>query len=84
MYRWLRRIYCIGDNKYVAKISIKLGPVNASFRSTIEINNIIEEVSYEIEAQGNAGQLGNASGKIKVFLKEFDNKQFLIIMQILE
>ena len=67
----------IGDNKYVAKIFVKLGPVNASFRSTIEINNIIEEVSYEIEAKGNAGQLGNASGKIKVFLKELDDTTVL-------
>ena len=46
--------------------------MNASFQSTIEINNIVEEESYEIEAKGNAGQLGNASGKIKVFLKELD------------
>ena len=60
------------NNKYNAKIFIKLGPVNASFRSTIEINNIIEEESYEIIAQGNAGQLGNASGKVKIFLKELD------------
>ena len=67
----------IGNNKYKAKIYIKLGPMNASFRSTIEINNIIEEESYSIEAQGNAGQLGNASGKIKVFLKELDNSTVL-------
>ena len=65
------------NNKYSAKIFIKLGPVNASFISTIEINNIIEEVSYEIQAQGNAGQLGNASGNVKVFLKELDNKTIL-------
>ena len=65
------------NNKYNAKIFIKLGPVNASFRSTIEINNIIEEESYEIKAQGNAGQLGNASGKVIVFLKELDKKTIL-------
>ena len=67
----------IDSNKYNAKIFIKLGPVNASFRSTIEINNIIEEESYEIVAQGNAGQLGNASGKVKVFLKELDKTTIL-------
>ena len=67
----------IENNKYNAKIFIKLGPVNASFRSIIEINNIIEEESYEIEAQGNAGQLGNASGKVKVFLNELDKKTIL-------
>ena len=67
----------IENNKYNAKIFIKLGPVNASFRSTIEINNIIEEESYEIKAQGNAGQLGNASGKVVIFLKEIDKTTIL-------
>ena len=68
---------CTDDNKYNAKIFIKLGPVNASFQSTIEINNIIEEESYEIIAQGNAGQLGNASGKVTIFLKEIDKTTVL-------
>ena len=67
----------VDKNKYNAKIFIKLGPVNASFRSTIEINNIIEEESYEIIAQGNAGQLGNASGKVIIFLKEIDKTTVL-------
>ena len=67
----------IDNNKYNAKILIKLGPVNATFRSTIAIKNITEEESYDIEATGNAGQLGNASGKIKVFLKELNNKTVL-------
>ena len=67
----------IDNNQYNAKIFIKLGPVNASFRCTIEINNIIKEESYEIIAQGNAGQLGNASGKVIVFLKELDKTTVL-------
>ena len=67
----------IDNNKYNAKIFIKLGPVNASFQSTIEINNIIEEESYQIIAQGNAGQLGNASGKVIIFLKEIDKTTVL-------
>ena len=67
----------IDNNKYSAKIFIKLGPVNASFQSTIEIDNIIEEESYAIIAQGNAGQLGNASGKVVIFLKETDKTTVL-------
>ncbi len=72
-----REFITIGQNKYNAEILVKLGPVNATFRSTIEINNIIQEESYEIDGQGNAGQLGNASGTIKVFLKELDKKTVL-------
>ena len=67
----------IDNNKYNAKIFIKLGPVNASFQSTIEINNIMEEESYEIIAKGNAGQLGNASGKVKIYLNEIDKTTVL-------
>ena len=65
------------NNKYNAKILIKLGPVNASFQSTIEISNIMEEESYEIIAKGNAGQLGNASGKVKIYLNEIDKTTVL-------
>ena len=65
------------NNKYNAKILIKLGPVNASFQSTIEISNIMEEESYEIIAKGNAGQLGYASGKVKIFLNEIDKTTVL-------
>ena len=67
----------IDKNKYKAKIFVKLGPVNTSFQSVIKIENIVEEESYDIEAKGNAGQLGNASGKIKVSLEESNNKTIL-------
>ncbi len=67
----------IDKNKYKAKIFVKLGPVNTSFQSVIKIENIVEEESYDIEAKGNAGQLGNASGKIKVSLEENNNKTIL-------
>ena len=69
MYRWsVKNSLYIDKNKYNAKIFIKLD-LEMSFQSTIEINNIIEEESYEIIAQGNAGQLGNASGKVISFFK---------------
>ena len=67
----------LDKNQYKAKIFVRLGPVNTSFQSFIKIENIIEEESYEIEAKGNAGQLGNASGKIKVSLTENNNKTIL-------
>ena len=67
----------ITDNKYKAKIVIKLGPVNASFISNINILNIKKPESYEIEAKGNAGSLGFASGNVKIFLKEINDKTIL-------
>ena len=59
----------IDNNKYNAKIFIKLGPVNASFRSTIEINNIIEEESYEIIAQGKCWSIRKCIRKSYNFFK---------------
>ena len=67
----------LDKNQYKAKVFVKLGPVNTSFQSIIKIENIIEEESYEIEAKGSAGQLGNASGKIKVSLEEKNNMTIL-------
>jgi carbon monoxide dehydrogenase subunit G len=67
----------IENNKYKALILVKLGPVNASFQSIIEIKNIIEEESYDLIATGNARQLGHASGNINVALKENKNKTIL-------
>lgn len=67
----------VDNNKFKAKILIKLGPVNASFVSNIYILNINEPDSYEIEANGNAGNLGFASGNVKVTLKSIGNKTVL-------
>tara|TARA_E500000178_G_C16685187_1_gene601148 strand:- start:74 stop:634 length:561 start_codon:yes stop_codon:yes gene_type:complete len=58
------------ESSYKALILIKLGPINASFKSKIKILNIKEMESYDIEASGNAGQLGFASGKINVYLEK--------------
>ena len=58
------------ESSYKATILIKLGPINASFKSKIKILNIKEMESYDIEASGNAGQLGFASGKINVYLEK--------------
>ena len=64
----------IENLKYKTKINVKLGPVNASFNSIIEISNVVDLKSYEIEAKGNAGSLGYASGKAKVFLDTLNIK----------
>ena len=67
----------ININQFKAKIIIRLGPVNATFNSLINISNIVEQKSYDIEAEGNAGSLGLASGKITVVLKENGEKTSL-------
>ena len=61
------------NNEFKTKIIIKLGPVNATFNSIINISNVIHQKSYTIEAKGNAGSLGLASGKVNIMLE--DNKE---------
>ena len=61
------------NNEYKTKIIIRLGPVNATFNSMINISNVIHQKSYTIEAKGNAGSLGLASGKVNIMLE--DNKE---------
>ena len=58
------------NNEFKTKIIIKLGPVNATFNSIINISNINHQKSYVIEAKGNAGSLGLASGKVNVMLED--------------
>ena len=58
------------NNEFKTKITIKLGPVNATFNSIIKISDIIHQKSYTIEAKGNAGSLGLASGKVNVMLED--------------
>ena len=65
------------NSEYKAKINIKLGPVNAFFNSKIKITNIKPFEGYEIQATGNAGNLGFASGNVKVLLQEINNKTIL-------
>jgi carbon monoxide dehydrogenase subunit G len=58
------------NNEFKTKIIVKLGPVNATFNSIINISNVIHQKSYAIEAKGNAGSLGLASGKVNVMLED--------------
>lgn len=58
------------ENEFKTKVIIKLGPVNATFNSIINIRDVIHQKSYAIEAKGNAGSLGLASGKVNVMLEE--------------
>mgnify|MGYP001157384021 FL=1 len=59
-------------NIYFLKLEVKVGPFNAVFTGELKIKNIVPPFSYEIEAKGNAGQLGGGSGVVEIELKEED------------
>lgn len=67
----------IGKDEYNATVNVKLGPVNAKFKSILKISDIISYKSYKITAEGNAGNLGFVSGDVIVVLKENNNNTIL-------
>ena len=59
-------------NYYFLKLEVKVGPFNAVFTGELKIKNIVPPFSYEIEAKGNAGQLGVGSAVVEIELKKED------------
>ena len=65
-------------NKFSLKIHIKIGPINANFLGDLEIKEIKPLNSYTIEANATAGQLGGASGKVRINLvRQKQNTQLI-------
>ena len=61
------------QDTFFLKIQVKIGPINATFIGELKIINKNPPFSYIIEAKGNAGQLGGASGKVEIKLNEKDS-----------
>ena len=55
------------------KIKVKIGPINATFTGNLYLKDVNPPHSYIIEANGSAGQLGGANGKVEVQLNEKGN-----------
>ena len=59
------------------KVKVKIGPINATFTGTLILKDINPPHSYIIEANGSAGQLGGANGKVEIRLDEKENLTYL-------
>ena len=55
---------------YFLRIQVKIGPINASFTGELRVTQVSPPSSYVIEAKGNAGQLGGATGKVEILLTQ--------------
>ena len=64
-------------NCFFLKIKVKIGPINATFTGTLILKDIKPPHSYIIEANGSAGQLGGANGKVEIRLDEKENLTYL-------
>jgi carbon monoxide dehydrogenase subunit G len=59
-----------GENQYVITIAAALGPVRASFRGKLEVEDAIPPESYTLRFEGQGGAAGFAKGMAKVRLVE--------------
>lgn len=58
------------DDGYDAAVSLKIGPVSATFKCAVAIEDIVEETSYTIVGEGKGGVAGFAKGSAKVNLQD--------------
>ena len=59
-----------GDNTFAAAIRMKIGPVSATFKGTVELSNIDAPNGYRISGAGEGGIAGFAKGGADVTLTE--------------
>ncbi len=59
-----------GDNRFEARLFAKVGPVQAKFKGTVSLQNLVPPASYDINFEGSGGVAGFARGKATVTLTE--------------
>jgi len=59
----------VGENRFEARITAKIGPVKAKFKFKVELSDIDPPNSYTISGEGQGGVAGFAKGSATVTLK---------------
>ncbi|WP_288804033.1 carbon monoxide dehydrogenase subunit G [uncultured Novosphingobium sp.] len=59
-----------GDNRFVATAHVKIGPIGARFKGTVELSDLDAPNGYTITGSGNGGVAGTAKGGAKVRLSD--------------
>lgn len=59
-----------GDAGFVATVKIKVGPVGATFKGSVELTDLDPPNSYRIVGQGEGGVAGFAKGGAQVALRD--------------
>jgi carbon monoxide dehydrogenase subunit G len=59
-----------GDNGFAAVAKIKVGPVSATFKGSVELTDLDPPNSYKISGSGEGGIAGFAKGGAKVSLSD--------------
>ena len=60
----------ISDTEFTAKVTLKLGPVKASFKGKVTLDNLDEPNGYTLRGEGRGGVAGFANGEATVKLTD--------------
>jgi len=58
------------EDRLNATVALKIGPVKATFRGTVELSEKIPPESFVIHGEGRGGAAGFAKGSARVFLED--------------
>jgi carbon monoxide dehydrogenase subunit G len=67
----------VSDTEMTAKVTLKIGPVKASFSGKVTLSDIDPPHGYTITGEGSGGAAGFAKGSAKVRLQEDGNATIL-------
>ncbi len=67
-----------GENQFRAAAKVKIGPVSARFKGTVQLSDLDPPASYRISGQGDGGISGFAKGGAVVQLQDAGNGQTLL------
>ena len=60
----------VSDTEFTAKVTLKIGPVKASFKGRVTLGDLDPPNSYSISGEGQGGVAGFARGSAQVTLSE--------------
>ncbi len=67
-----RTVTRISDSELALGLSAAVGPIKTSFDSRLTIGDVVEQHSYVLSGQGDAGPAGSATGTVRVVLDDVD------------
>ena len=66
------KVEASGDNQYAIGMALKIGPVSAKFKGTIQLTDINPPASYKLSFEGQGGPAGFGKGSAAVVLMPND------------
>ena len=71
-----------GDNAYHAVAKVKIGPVSARFKGSVQLLDIEPPTSYRIQGQGDGGISGFAKGGARVRLEDAEGGHTKLVYDV--